>query len=371
MSNVEEMYLSVIKAGITAHPRSLQKRIGPSEIGKPCDRWILHKLNGDGEPDRGPAWKPAVGTAMHDQLERWFDAANYGGGEVGAQEWVTEWEVTVGTIGGQPITGHSDLFHVPTGTVIDHKVVGPKQLAKYRLHGPSEQYRVQAHLYGAGFSADGGWGPCRQVAIAFLPRDGELSSAYFWSEPHDPHLAGQAMLRANRLHTMLQVVGIDAALAASPVCDDQWCTWCRAEKRAEARAAGQSLFLDEPLPAQGLAPLSAVLDTLPTPPAPAAAPPVEARACAGCGWVSHERPENVRVYERSWAVHAMNCKAKSTAPVVCGVCRTPLHASTVAEGFTTHPACDQTSVVAQPARHPIPATPAPAGLAPVISLFNR
>ncbi len=324
MSTVEDLYLGVIKDGITRHPRSLQKRIGPSEIGRPCDRWILHKLNGDGEPDRGPAWKPAVGTAMHDQLERWFDAANRHGGEVDHAEWVTEWEVTVGQIGGQNITGHSDLFHVPTGTVIDHKIIGPKQLAKYRLHGPSQQYRVQAHLYGKGFTFDGGWGPCRHVAIAFLPRDGELSSAYFWSEPHDPHLAAAAMLRANRLHTMLQVVGLDAALAASPLCDDQWCTWCRQEKRALSRAAGESLFdvsestVGEPAP---VAPVASL---------PATQAPVLAVTCSSCGL--------------------------------------PLHPAVAAGGFTTHPTCPTPKT---PALRPVPATPQPAVLAPVINLFNR
>ncbi|MFI8593756.1 hypothetical protein ACIGCK_04910 [Microbacterium sp. NPDC078428] len=312
MTGVEDLYLGVIKDGITRHPRSLQKRIGPSEIGRPCDRWILHKLNGDGEPDRGPAWKPAIGTAVHDQLERWFDAANRGGGDVDHTEWITEWEVTVGTIGGQPIAGHSDLFHVPTGTVIDHKIVGPKQLAKYRLHGPSEQYRVQAHLYGKGFTDDGGWGPARAVAIAFLPRDGELSQAVFWSEPYDPHLAAAAMVRANRLHTMLTVVGIDAALAASALCDDQWCTWCRAEKRAVARAAGASLFADD---------LAASAAATVTP------------ACTGCGG--------------------------------------PLPRSAITEGLATHPTCEPSPQTPVAAVRPVPAAPVPAGVAPVINLFDK
>lgn len=321
MNSVEDLYLGVIKDGITRHPRSLQKRIGPSEIGRPCDRWILHKLNGDGEPDRGPAWKPAVGTAVHDQLERWFDAANRHGGEVDRTEWITEWEVNVGKIGGTDTTGHSDLFHVPTGTVIDHKIIGPKQLAKYRLHGPSQQYRVQAHLYGKGFTDDGGWGPCRTVAIAFLPRDGELSGAYFWSEPYDPHLAAEAMTRANRLHTMLTVVGIDAALAASPLCDDQWCTWCRTEKRAADRAAGGPLF-----------------------DVPAAPSPVTP--------IRREFPEPVYMH-----------------PVTCTVCGGPVPPVAAMGGFTTHPSCDTSTPDA--AARPVPASPTPVGLAPITNLFNR
>lgn len=332
MTSVEDLYFGVIKDGITRHPRSLQKRIGPSEIGKPCDRWILHKLNGDGEPDRGPAWKPAVGTAVHDQLERWFDAANRGGGDVDRTEWVTEWEVVVGRIGGQDIAGHSDLYHVPTGTVIDHKIVGPKQLSKYRLHGPSQQYRVQAHLYGRGFTADGGWGPCRTVAIAFLPRDGELSGAYFWSEPHDPHLAAEAMNRANRLWTMLQVVGIDAALAASPLCDDEWCTWCRTERRAQQRAAGGSLFdIGE-------------LRVVPEPVAPVSTPLALPAAAA---------PE-------------------VALPTRCTVCGEPMSPIVTLGGFTTHPTCDPIAPETPAAiSRPVPATPQPAGLAPVINLFDR
>lgn len=247
MTAVEDLYMGVIRAGITAHPRSLQKRIGPSEIGKPCDRWMLHKLNGDEEPERGPAWKPAIGTAVHAQLDEWFSGANRGGGDIANTEWITEWEVNVGRIGDTDITGHSDLFHVPTGTVIDHKIIGPNQLKKYRLHGPGAQYRTQAHLYGKGFTDDNGWGPCRTVAIAFLPRDGELHQAYFWSEPYDPHLAVAALARANRLWALLHVVGLDRALATTTLCDDQWCTWCRAEHRAEQKAGRASLF-DDGLP---------------------------------------------------------------------------------------------------------------------------
>lgn len=331
MSSVEELLRAVVVSGITAHPRSLQKRIGPSEIGKPCDRWILRKLNGDEEPERGIPWKPAIGTAMHAQFEEWFNAANFGGGEISSTEWITEWGVTVGRIGGQDITGHADLFHVPTGTVVDFKFVGAKQLAKYRLHGPSEQYRTQAHLYAKGFTDDNGWGPAKTVAIWFLPREGEFDSHYYWSEPYDPHRAFNAMTRANRLYTMLQVVGIDAALAASPLCDDQWCTWCKTEKRAQQRAAGGSLFGDFFAP-DPTAPIPAA-PHLPIPPAPAIA---------------------------------------QIAPR-CTVCHQPMSPMVTLGGFTTHPTCDVDVAPETPAAptRPVHATPAPAGVAPVINLFNR
>lgn len=315
--NLEDHLFSVVRAAISAHPRSQQKRIGPSEIGKPCDRWMLRKLAGVDEPERGPAWKPAIGTAMHAQLEEWFDAANRGGGDVENTEWVTEWEVNVGRIGDTDITGHSDLFHVPTGTVIDWKVVGARQLAKYRMHGPSQQYRVQAHLYGKGFTDDGGWGPARTVAIAFLPRDGELHQAYFWSEPYNPHIAFEALGRANRLWSLLQVVGLNAALNAYPLCDDQWCAFCKADRRDLQKAGRMSLFGDE---------------------LPAATTPVPAPV---------------------------------TPAPTCRVCGGPLASSVTADGYDTHPTCDDTPQTPTATLRPVPATPAPAGVAPVISLFTK
>lgn len=308
---VKDMALGVVTNAISRHPRSLQKRIGPSEIGKPCDRWMLHKLNGDEEPPRGPAWKPAVGTALHSQMEEWFDAANIPNehGDVTNTEWVTENRVTVGKIGDQVITGSADLFHVPTGTVIDFKFIGDRQLAHYRLNGPSDQYRVQAMLYGKGFTDDGGWGPARKVAIWFIPRNAELHQAYWWEADYDPHVAAEALLRANRLWSLLQVVGVDKALATAPLCDDQWCSWCKAEKRAEQAAGRRSLFGDD-------------------------------------------FPETV-------AAAAPLAPVTALRSTTCTVCHSPLHASVLADGATTHPTCDP-ELPADSAPG-IPSTPQPAG----------
>lgn len=240
--------MGVFEAAIMAHPRSLQKSIGPSEIGIECDRRILFKLAGVEEPPRPPAWKPAIGTAVHAQLEEWFEQANFNPvtGELEYTQWVTEQELTVGYVGATPVTGHSDLFHVPTGTVCDHKIIGDKQLQHYRAAGPSPVYRVQAHLYGLGFFNHGGWGVPREVMIAFLPRNQELSKAYLWHEPWNAHIAMDALARLNRLDQLWRLVGIDKAAEISPGCDDAFCPWCRAEsftrKRAEAIESGVSLF---------------------------------------------------------------------------------------------------------------------------------
>lgn len=234
-----------IDAAIRHQPRSLQKRIGPSELGDPCDRWVLHKLAGDSEPERPQtAWKPAIGTAVHAYLENIFDAANTTG-----TQWVTEHKVTVGALpNGDPITGSCDLFHIPTGTVIDFKVVGDRQLANYRANGPSEQYRRQAHCYGGGFMLDDhpAWGTPQRVAILFLPRDRAFESHYWWQEPWSPQVWAETVQRVQRLYREWETEGMPAAADKYPLCDNEWCHWCRELEREAGASARTSLFDDFP-----------------------------------------------------------------------------------------------------------------------------
>lgn len=213
METVEEIYFDVIHTAIAAHPRSHQKRIGPSEIGIPCDRCLGHKLAGTPEAQTGPAWKPAVGTAVHAQLDDWFTAAAALAGGEYEDGFDCETRVSVGEIDGTEITGSCDLYMPGVGVVIDHKCVGPKQLTKYRASGPSQQYRIQAHLYGRGFTRLGMH--AKHVAIAFLPRDGELGLSHLWHEPYDEQIAVDALDRATRISVnirAMQSVSDDAAL---------------------------------------------------------------------------------------------------------------------------------------------------------------
>ena len=240
MNDTESDIMSVIEGAIQQHPRSQQKRIGPSEIGIECDKRILNKLAGVEEPPRPAAWKPAIGTAVHAQLEEWFNTAV----EVsGHYRWVTEQRVNCGAIGDQPLTGSCDLYDDWTGTVVDWKIIGPKQLANYRAQGPSQQYRVQAHTYGLGFARNqDGWSMPKTVAIMFLPRDGELGKAYFWSEPWQPTIALDAINRVNKLDQLWRIVGIQKAVEMSPGCTSPWCPWCKADLAAASRREGASLF---------------------------------------------------------------------------------------------------------------------------------
>lgn len=214
-------YMDVIIRSIVNQPRSLQKRIGPSEMGVECARAILHKLNGDQEPDRGNTpWKPTIGTSVHNYLETAFTKAN----TPTQIRWGTEHRVTVGTVAGIPITGSADLFDDKHGVVGDHKIVGKSMLASYRANGPGEQYRRQAHLYGRGFEALGL--TVRLVAICFLPREGELDDTFIWTEPYNQSLAIETVERVDALAALLAAVGVDQAVAQFAECDNRWCRWC-------------------------------------------------------------------------------------------------------------------------------------------------
>lgn len=216
--------MSNIITAIKHHPRSLQKRIGPSEMGVECSRSILYKLNGDPEPDRGVGWKPTIGTGVHSWLEDTFNAINADPGHPEHGRWLSELKVMVGVVGGQEIWGSVDLFDMWTGTVIDWKIVGNSTLKKYRSTGPSVQYRAQAHLYGQGYANAGQ--NVNMVAIAFLPREGELTDSFIWTEPWQPGIAAETLQRVDALATLLDTVGIARAIEMFEPCTDRWCRWC-------------------------------------------------------------------------------------------------------------------------------------------------
>lgn len=223
----EADYMAAVVDAIVNHPRSLQKAIGPSEIGTPCARKIAYKLLGVEERPQKPNWRATVGTGAHMWMEETFDRANeqwaLEQGTPGVERYLIEERVHVGDhLDGTPITGSCDLYDRLTRTVIDHKNVGPTQLKKYRVQGPGGQYKTQANLYGLGWLRAGF--PVEHVAISFLPRNGELDEAYWWSEPFDPVIAAQALQRLHGIETAIATLGAQAPTVL-PTADD-YCFGC-------------------------------------------------------------------------------------------------------------------------------------------------
>lgn len=245
---IADDYFEVVLQGVNAHERSNQVLIGPSEIGEECQRALVHKLAKDPEPNKAATlwrgWKPAVGTALHSQMEAWFKMFRAG-------DAVVENRVAVGMIGPDIIEGSSDLFYL-SGAVVDHKFIGKKQLDGYKANGPGQKYRKQAHLYGRGFKLKGQL--VQIVMIFFVPRDGELKDAYVWWEPFDEQVALDTLAHANRLHAAIQAFGKDTVLQQFPLCqnhdegdenynkDADWCDWCTPARNAEAAALAGNPF---------------------------------------------------------------------------------------------------------------------------------
>lgn len=238
VKGIADQVFDIMIEEMVNQPRSLQKRIGPSEMGIECSRALLHKLAKDQEPPRGPAWKPQVGTALHDQQERWFNKAAAAGASE-ENRWLCEQSVVVGQIGGEDHAGSTDLFDSWGHAVGDWKFIGPSRLKHYRSKGPSQQYRTQAHLYGRGWQLEG-W-QVDLVMIFFIPRDGELSDSYVWSEPYNQTVATDALARMNQLDGLQKAIGQEQALSLYPLCSDRYCAWCAPQQNLE-RAATTNPF---------------------------------------------------------------------------------------------------------------------------------
>lgn len=220
---------ALIADGLVNSPRSRQREIGPSEAGSPCHRRIGYKMAGTpAVNESGVAWKPAVGTAVHamfaDIVAR--AEADRAGTDLYGQRWHVEQRVSAGEYGPDGVTldGNCDLFDAWTGTSIDWKFTTRSQIrSHYRPHGPGDQYRTQAHLYGYGWARAGH--PVAHVAVVFLTRDGEYTDRYVWHEPYDEQVALGALDRLSQTAHLLRDLGPDVALPLLPVAES-FCSNC-------------------------------------------------------------------------------------------------------------------------------------------------
>lgn len=215
LTATSESIEALLTNAILNQPRSLQRTIGPSEIGTECDHCLAAKLAGWQETQSGIPWASTVGTAIHALLEDFIDNkeakdASHGGPY--PNRYVTEYKVTVGQIGGVNISGSIDCLDLQNGTTIDWKCVSPSSLASYKRKGASPVYRTQAHLYAKGCN-DAGI-RVERVSICFLPRSSNnFYDRFWWSEPYNPELAAAALSRANQLHanlTAFESISVDA-----------------------------------------------------------------------------------------------------------------------------------------------------------------
>lgn len=226
--------LDTIEHAAANKPRSLQRRIGPSGLGNPCNRCLGYALAEVPQRPGDSQWLPFIGTAVHAELDTIYTRRN----EVDPERWMTEERLLVGAILGKDISGSADLFDRYYGNSIDWKIVGERTLGKARKGSASETYIIQGHTYGAGHVNAGR--PVRNIIIAFLPRDARsIYEAVFKSFPFQPEIAARALKRANDIATLIEDRGayeVLSRLARHADCFD--CKYDRQYTPDEARQMG-------------------------------------------------------------------------------------------------------------------------------------
>lgn len=199
----------------------MQRGIGPSQIGEPCDRQILYQILD--MPKARTAidpWASIVGTATHAWLADAFTAENE---RLGQLRYLVEQEVKL-TDG---IKGTCDLFDLWESEVIDHKVLGTDSMRKIKSGDVPTKYRVQLNLYGYAYRLVGM--PVDRVSIVAYPRSGFLDGIATWSEQYNEKLAESAMNRLANLTTAAVSLKLDEQHELwehTPSSPGSACTWC-------------------------------------------------------------------------------------------------------------------------------------------------
>jgi hypothetical protein len=151
----------------------------------------------EGSPDSNP-WLATVGTAVHFLLAEMLEAENK---KAGKEIWLVEKELPI-----KPPAipkGSGDGFHIPSGTVLDWKILGKTTLDDIQKNGPSELYETQLDIYGLGYAQLGY--QVNDVLLCALPRNANpnlpfLHEAVFWKKAWDMDNAVNAVKRVESLY---------------------------------------------------------------------------------------------------------------------------------------------------------------------------
>jgi hypothetical protein len=187
--------IDAVTTDYTNHPRSLQKTIGVSEIGQPCDRMLAYKARQPALPVKGgkpEIWPAYVGTAVHKSLAKSLARDN---NRYDYPRWIIEAPVLPHPV----VRGESDLYYIPTETVVDHKIQGVEAHRKSKKGEMKTVYHVQLQTYGLGHEAIGR--KVKDVALAAWPKGGRSQDLTIIRRPYQRSVAENAIDRWLRLST--------------------------------------------------------------------------------------------------------------------------------------------------------------------------
>lgn len=208
-------------------PRSVQKHLGPSELGHECDRQVVAKMSGSKATNHvADPWASIMGTAGHAYAADAFDWDNKHNDYL---RWLTEQRVTPDP-GGDPHPGTADLYDAFNRCVVDHKFQGDTTRNRLKSQGPPRHYYVQLLLYRQGYLNIGF--PVDRVVIASWPRTkSTLDDLYVWSHvptPEDDQLVRDVLAQTAFRQSVAALVRAGSMslmdVPASP--EDNECYFC-------------------------------------------------------------------------------------------------------------------------------------------------
>lgn len=201
--------------------RDLQKKIGASEIGNPCDYCLGNRLLNTPKASSKYWLGAKIGTAIHREAE--FEAAKHlvtperpefqvlQGAKI-------EEKILLGTIDGYgDIHSRVDLALTTHPNLIDWKTSTPAKVKKYKLDGVPMQYVYQQNLYGWGLNKAGI--RIERLDLVFINRDGLTDDDFWvWSMPYDESLALKAWDRLELIWKYLEAGHDVETLKSHPDC---------------------------------------------------------------------------------------------------------------------------------------------------------
>lgn len=226
-------YRQQIEHSITNTPRSLQRTIGPSELGTPCLRCLTMKLvSMPKQPETKPAMYTFVGTCVHEHMEKLFSTLDPKRYETEKRVFITELPIPLGNPieeGPMHIFGSIDVYDTVANATIDWKISSSDRIKSIAHNGIPQEYLVQASLYGIGIAVETGLnntiddeieienyevlmpedytGTPTLSCIYFLPRNGQsLDSALSVEWEYMPEPGMWALARAKQILNIFNAI---------------------------------------------------------------------------------------------------------------------------------------------------------------------
>lgn len=185
---LETALRSLVALGASMHPRTKQRAVGMSEIGRACARRLAYKMGDTAPVNLSDPLRALVGAGVHAVMAETFRRLDGGSGR-----FLVESPVLY-----RGVPGTLDLFDRLTGTVVDWKTTLRAKIGRLRVDGPSAEYQTQIQMYAAALTAQGE--DVRAVALVFVPVDSVLTDLYAWRAAPDLARADAAVDRLHGLH---------------------------------------------------------------------------------------------------------------------------------------------------------------------------